>query len=103
MGDVQITPNDTRFLFSNWGEDHTCEEIKRNVAAAQNHSQTTHDNHYNYTLGARKKKLTMAYVEEMAGGDAGNLNLETNPEYNIEMSKEVEELRKKRQLGEYYL
>ena len=45
----------------------------------------------------------MAYVEEMAGGEAGNLNLETNPEYNIEMSKEVEELRKKRQLGEYYL
>ena len=45
----------------------------------------------------------MAYVEEMAGGEAGDLNLETNPEYNIAMSKEVEELRKKRELGEYYL
>ena len=103
MGDVQITPNDTRFLFSNWGEDHTCEEIKRNVAAAQNHSQWTHDKHYNYVLSERKKKLTLAYVEEMAGGESGDLNLATNPEYDSKTSKEAEELRKKREIGKYNL
>ena len=103
LGNFQITPNDTRFLFSNWGEDHSCEEIKRNVAAAQNHSQMTHDNHYNYAKAAQKKKVTLAFMEEMAGGESGDLNLATNSEYNAELSKEAEELRKKREIGEYYL
>lgn len=103
LGDVQITPNDTRFLFSNWGENNTCEEIKRNVAAVQNHSQLTHDNHYNYAKAAQKKKLTLAFMEQMAGGESGDLNLATNSEYNNELSKEAEELKKKREIGEYNL
>ena len=99
LGDVHLTPNDTRFLFSNWGEEHTDEEIKRNVAAAQNHSHTTHMRHYNYALMARKKKLTQAFIEENAGGDSGELDIAANAQYDMMTSKQIEELRKKTQLG----
>ena len=42
-------------------------------------------------------------MEEMAGGESGDLNLATNSEYNNELSKEAEELKKKREIGEYNL
>ena len=102
LGDIQLTPNDTRFMFSNWGEEHTDEEIKRHVAQAQNHSQTTHMRHYNYALMARKKKLTQAFIEENAGGDSGELDIAANEEYDMITSQQIEELRKKAQLGRIY-
>ena len=42
-------------------------------------------------------------MEDMAGGESGDLNLATNSEYNNELSKEAEELKKKREIGEYNL
>ena len=103
LGDVRITPNDTRFLFSNWGEGHSLEEIKMSVAAAQNHSQATHNKHYNYLKAAQKKKLTLTYIQERGGGEAGNLDVPENPEYEIQTSKEIEELRKKHIVGKNLL
>ena len=102
LGDFQLTPNDLRFLFSNWGEDHTNEEIRKNVAAAQNHSQATHQRHYNYVMAARKKKLTLTYIQERAGGEAGELDVEAVPEYDEKTSQEIEELRKKTAQGKNY-
>ena len=100
MGNIRLTPNDTRFLFSNWGEEHTDDEIRRNVAEAQNHSMATHKRHYNYAMMERKKKLTLKYLEEKGGGETDQLDVEANQDYEMRTSQQIEELRKKNQLGE---
>lgn len=102
LGDFQLTPNDTRFLFSNWGEEHTDEEIKKNVAAAQNHSLATHNRHYNYAMVARKKQLAMTYIKEK-GGDSAELDIAAISEYDIKTSQQIEELRQKAELGKKLL
>ena len=103
LGNVRITPNDTRFLFSNWGEGHSIEEIRMSVAAAQNHSQATHDKHYNYLRAAQKTKLTLTYLQERGGGEAGDLDVPENPEYEQQTLQQIEEQRKKHIVGKNFL
>ena len=48
----------------------------------------------------RKKKLTLKYLEEKGGGETDQLDVEANQDYEMRTSQQIEELRKKNQLGE---